>query len=139
MTVLLEGDQGAHCVVKRPSGLYVYKADVLEVYDADTITADVDLGLHVKVTFEKFRLFGINAPEMRGPEKPEGTVARDWLRDQILGKQILIETVETPKGLDKKGKFGRYLAKVFLPLADGAYLDLNKALVAHGFARAQEY
>ena len=129
----------SHCVVKKPTGLYVYKAVVTDVYDADTITADVELGLHVKVFLEKFRLFGINAPEMRGAEKPEGTIARDWLRERILGKEILIETIKAPKGVDKKGKYGRYLVNLYAPLDGGEYLDLNKSLVAHDLAVERIY
>lgn len=29
-----------------PDGLYVYKTEVISVYDADTITVDIDLGFH---------------------------------------------------------------------------------------------
>ncbi len=68
-----------------PSGLYVYKADVTEVYDADTITADIDLGFHTWRKDEKLRLYGIDAPEVRGKSRPQGLLSRDWLRGQIQG------------------------------------------------------
>jgi micrococcal nuclease len=55
--------------------LYHYRAKVVSVYDGDTCTVDIDLGLHAWVHNEKLRLARINAPENIGLEKP-----RDWLR-----------------------------------------------------------
>ena len=49
--------------------MYEYKATVTAVYDADTITVDVDLGFRSHLKKIKLRLFGINAPEVRGIEK----------------------------------------------------------------------
>ena len=54
------------------TNLYFYKAKVTSVYDGDTITADIDLGLGVFVTGEKLRLSRINAPEIRGDEERPG-------------------------------------------------------------------
>jgi micrococcal nuclease len=88
---------------------YRYKAKVKSVYDADTITVDVDLGFYMTMRDQKMRLFGINAPEMRGPEKEQGTISRDYVREAILDKEIEIETIK-----DKKGKYGRWLCVVWL-------------------------
>ena len=63
--------------------LYHYQGVVSKVYDCDTITVDVDLGFHVSLKKETFRLFRINTPEVRGPEKEQGYVSRDWLRAKI--------------------------------------------------------
>lgn len=82
-------------------------AKVISVYDGDTFTAIVDLGYNIQVT-EKFRLYGIDTPEIRTSdpqEKQKGLQARDWVRDQILYKDVLISA-------EKRGKFGRYLATV---------------------------
>ncbi len=102
---------------------YTYKARVTEVYDGDTITADIDLGFHVWLHGEKLRLFGIDTPEIRAranrpvnaTEKARGLAARDALRDLILGKEVELCTIK-----DKKGKYGRYLARI---MYDG--LDVN--------------
>lgn len=129
----------AHNFIAKPQGLYVYEAMVNEVYDGDTITVNVDLGFHTQAVGEKLRLFGINAPEMRGPEKGQGTITRDWLREMVLGKRLLLETFKSPKGFDKKGKFGRYLVKLFLEQEDGLYLDINAELVSLGLAQTANY
>ena len=49
--------------------LYLYKAHVTDVYDADTITVNVDLGFNTWIHDEKIRLARIDAPEVRGKEK----------------------------------------------------------------------
>jgi micrococcal nuclease len=61
--------------------LYHYRAVIAEVYDGDTVTADVDLGFSVWLRGERLRLARINAPEVRGDEKESGLAARDFLRD----------------------------------------------------------
>lgn len=48
--------------------MYTYKATVTSVYDGDTFNATVDLGFNISIN-ETFRLFGLNAPEVRGTEK----------------------------------------------------------------------
>lgn len=112
--------------------LFHYKAFVSEVYDGDTITAKFDLGF--KVSFEeKVRLYGINTPELRGDERPDGLTARDVLRDWILEKQVVIETIK-----DRKGKYGRYLGVIFM-FEDGKWVNVNERLVAEGFAVEADY
>ena len=87
--------------------MYQYWAKVIEVYDGDTITVDIDLGLGVWKHGEKIRLFGLNAPEMRGVDAVAGKKARDYLRELVLNKDVVIDTYK-----DGKCKYGRYLAKV---------------------------
>lgn len=112
----------AHC------GLYAYKAEVTEVYDGDTITADVDLGFNTWRRDEKLRLFGIDAPEVRGEERPQGLISRDALRAKILGKDVIVCTIK-----DKTGKYGRYLAEIYL---DGT--NINAWLVENNYAEPYE-
>ncbi|MEM9328816.1 MAG: thermonuclease family protein [Bacteroidota bacterium] len=112
--------------------LYHYKALVVGVYDGDTITAQVDLGFHVQFT-EKFRLSGIDTPEVRGGEREQGIISRDALRSKILNQEVFIETEK-----DKKGKYGRYLATVHLE-EDGEWINVNEWLVTEGLGVFHEY
>ena len=112
---------------------YIYKAIVKSVYDGDTITVDIDLGLGVWVRGEKLRLYGINAPEIRGKEKAEGIKSRDTLRGLIDRNPIIIETIK-----DKKGKYGRYIAKVYIEI-DGKIVNVCDYMVEHGGAEYKEY
>jgi micrococcal nuclease len=111
--------------------MYEYKAFVTSVYDADTITVNIDLGFGIWTFKQKIRLFGIDAPEMRGPERVDGTVSRDWLRGKILDREIVLKTKK-----DKTGKFGRWIGDVYLP---GEEISLNQRMVNNGLAVAASY
>lgn len=113
----------------RPSKLYnecmyTYKAHVVSVYDGDTITVNIDLGFDVNLKGLKVRLHGINSPEIRGTTKPLGTISRDALRSRILGKDVILQTIQ-----DKQEKYGRWLAIVDL---NGE--DINNWLVGNNYA-----
>ena len=108
--------------------IYNYKAFVTGVYDGDSITIDIDLGFNNWMKNQKVRLLGINTPEIRGEERPDGLVARDRLRELILNKEIIITSYR-----DKSGKYGRWLATVFLK-QDGMFENINTLLLAEGLA-----
>ena len=114
--------------------LYYYKAKITSVYDGDTCTADLDLGLHILSKGEKIRLARINAPEVRGASRQQGLISRDFLRNLILNKEILVQTVK-----DKKGKYGRYLGEIWLINEDGSLSNVNDLMVSSGFAEYKEY
>lgn len=114
--------------------LYHYKATVTGVYDGDTCTVDIDLGLHTWLKGEKVRLNRINAPEVRGTEKEKGIKSRDFLKGKILGKEILLETIK-----DKNEKYGRYLGEILLETKPGKFLNINDLLVKEGFAEYKQY
>jgi micrococcal nuclease len=110
-------------------GLYQYRADV---YDGDTITADIDLGFNTWRRGEKLRLYGLDTPEVRGPDKALGIAARDALRNRIMGKQVTICTIKDENSTEEeREKFGRYLAKVYI----GDEL-VNDWMIEQGFGRA---
>ena len=106
--------------------MYEYRATVTKVYDGDTVTVDIDVGFGITIRKQKLRLLGVAAPEVRGPEKEEGKKSRDVLRKLILGKKIIIKTKK-----DKKGKYGRWLAEIFLDDQ-----NINKWLITEGHAKA---
>ena len=104
--------------------MYEYRAFVRKVYDGDTITVDIDLGFDVILQAQKIRLSRINAPEIRGESRPDGLKSRDALRSKIGNKWILIKTQK-----DKKGKYGRWLADIFLEEE-----NINDWLMTEGLA-----
>ena len=53
----------------RPAPPFHYRATVTSVYDGDTCTVDLDLGLSITLHKQKIRLHRINAPELRGRSK----------------------------------------------------------------------
>lgn len=108
--------------------MYEYNVKITSVYDGDTVTGDVDLGFGIWIKKQKFRLMGINTPEVRTKdpdEKIRGYAARDWLREKILGKEVRIRCFG-------KGKYGRWLVDIFLSPEDTR--SINQLLILEGHA-----
>ena len=108
--------------------IYTYRAKIIGVYDGDTVTALVDLGFGITNKI-KVRLKGINTPELRGVERAQGIISRDFLREKILNKDIVIETFK-----DKKGKYGRYIGTLWINDE-----NINELLVEQGLAEKKDY
>jgi micrococcal nuclease len=108
--------------------MYQYNAIIKSVYDGDTCTAVVDLGFTASVEV-KFRLFGINTPELRGGTiftKAQGQAAKARLQELIEGKMVTLKSI---RGSDS---FGRWLAVIDSP--DGNPLTINQRLISEGHA-----
>lgn len=109
---------------------YNYQVDVISVYDGDTLTVNVDLGFSMTLNKLKIRLTGVDTAEMKSTDealKKKATAARDFIREQVLNKRVLLECY----GQDK---YGRWLGKIFAP--DGTCL--NEELIKRGFAYAYD-
>ena len=109
--------------------MYEYSlAGIKSIYDGDTFIAKVDLGFGVTKE-EKFRMAHINTPELKLDTYEAGKASRDYFRNRmekafIDNKQIIVKTFR-----DSKGKYGRYLAEVFI---EG--VSINEELVTMGHA-----
>jgi len=100
---------------------YEYNARVVRIVDGDTFDADVDLGFHLTSRL-RFRLLGIDAPEMR---ESAGPAAKAWLTEAIpVDKAVHIRT-------EKGDSFGRWLAVVY---GDAGLASVNDQMVAAGHA-----
>ncbi len=127
--------------------MYQYKSIIQKVVDGDTLEIAIDLGLTVWIHDERIRLYGINTPEVYGVKKgsPEwelGNKASNFVKSVLKEKdEIIVETIK-----DKKEKYGRYLALVYLRIdpailtglpdirSIGDYYCLNDILVRKGLA-----
>lgn len=112
--------------------MYEYRARVIDVVDGDTFRLEVDLGLDIlhRITV---RLFGVSTPEVRGEEREAGLQAKAFV-ESLIPKEtlVLISTVK-----DRREKYGRYLAVVYIPTGDLAnpWLHLGDELVKAGYGR----
>lgn len=104
--------------------MYEYKALIISVYDGDTVTAVIDLGFSIAFK-TKLRLLGIDTPEIRGSERPEGLISKARVVELIQDKHVTIVTEK-----DKTGKYGRYLADIYTE--DGTHI--NALLLEEGLA-----
>lgn len=120
--------------------MYEYRAIVTKVYDGDTITVDWDLGRKVWIRDESIRLVdkdgrGVDAPEVRGGDRPEGLRSRDYLRHLVLGREVIIKTRK-----DSQEKYGRYLASVWLEDPHtGHRTDVVQLMLDRGLMVYQDY
>ena len=108
--------------------MYEYKVKITSVYDGDTVTGDIDLGFEVWMHDQKFRLYGINTPELRtkdSDEKERGYAARDRLRELVLDKTVRIRS-------HGKGKYGRWLVEIWID--DLSTKSVNQMLIIEGHA-----
>ncbi|MDY6912580.1 MAG: thermonuclease family protein [Chloroflexota bacterium] len=106
---------------------YTYKAQVDRVVDGDTFDVTINLGFRI-TTFQRLRLVNVDTPEIRGSERPEGLKVKEYVKGLIEGKEITIETF-------KIGKFGRYVAEVYLENGEG----LSEHLLKKGMAEKVSY
>ena len=116
-------------------------AQVIRVIDGDTVVLKCDLGFRVTTTI-KARLYGIDTPEIHGPNRPDGLDAKDYLEDLIQewridvirttpGKSWLL--IETHK--NKSDSFGRWIVR----LIGRDDTDLNRLLVKSGHAQPADF
>jgi micrococcal nuclease len=104
--------------------MFTYTAMITKIVDGDTVHADIDLGFHIILKDQVLRLRGINTPEIKGTQKPEGLVAKGRVEGLILGRTVQIKTYK-----DKREKYGRILADIFLGSS-----HINEILVKEGYA-----
>lgn len=104
---------------------YWYNAYVVDVYDGDTITVNIDLGFGIIYNKMKLRLADINAPEIKGGDREKGLITKNWLESKILNKKVTINTIK-----DSKEKFGRYLAYIYVNQE-----NLNESMLTLGLAK----
>jgi micrococcal nuclease len=99
---------------------------VIRVVDGDTIVVSPN---------EKVRLIGVDTPETVHPKKAVecfGKAAKEFTRNMVAGKTILLVLDEVNSPRRHKDKYGRTLAYAYL--ADGTML--NAELIRQGYAHA---
>jgi len=132
--------------------VFEYSARILRCVDSDTVDALVDLGMNVHVK-ERLRFLGVNCPETFGVRKDSeeykaGKEMLVWLIQQLCPgmpgddayhlahneagdmREQAVGTVRIRTHKDKKGKYGRYLAEVFV--GDDTE-SINAKLIKMGF------
>lgn len=116
-------EMGAGSIVKGE-----YTAAVLDWIDGDTAIVELRLFRGLRLT-SHLRLYGINAPEMRGPTRDKGLVARTFAGvvavAQLDGKGPLVNV--SYRGEDK---YGRILGDI----RTKAGIDVARALIESGHA-----
>lgn len=124
--------------------MYEYKAKITNVVDGDTFDFEIDLGFGITYK-NRLRLYGLDTPEVRGSEREEGLRVKDYVKQLIDGKEVILITRKW------KGKYGRYIAEVLFTGKEGhvryaspdgetiLYTNLTDHLIDHNMARRMNY
>ncbi len=103
---------------------YCYRGKVINIVDGDTIDVQLSRGFD-DYTVKRFRLSGINAPEMK--DVPKGEEAKKVLTDLIFSKSVIVKTKK-----DQTDRYGRFLGTIYL---DEGQLNVNEHMVKIGQAK----
>lgn len=106
--------------------MYEYKCYTIRVVDGSTIDAQIDLGFNVLVR-QRIKLYGIITPDMK-TDNAKAIAAKNRLAE-MLGKEFVCETI-----MNKRGKAGRILGRVFQIDEQGNRIDINQKLKDEGYA-----
>jgi len=110
--------------------MYTYKAKLVRVINGDTLDIEIDLGFDLVIK-QRLKLYGINTPDSRSTDvetKRKGLDVKQRLID-ILTKEFKVETM-----LNKRGKYGRILGKVYIVDEKDNEVCINELLVDEGLA-----
>ena len=114
---------------------FIRKATVIDVYDGDSITVDIDLGFDVVLSQQKFRLARIDTPEKQSnsnkrvfaSEKAVAIEIQEWLKSILLGKTVYIKSLCATS-------FNRLVGEVWVEIDDRT-MHVNQYMLDHGLAR----
>jgi micrococcal nuclease len=116
--------------------MFQYRCSIVRVIDGDTVVLDIDLGFHTTVR-ESCRLRGIDAPEVRGEERPQGLESKAFLEWLISASDKSDDKFVCHTVRDRQGKYGRYLVDLWMETSVGDEICVNTVMVEEGYA--EEY
>lgn len=111
---------------------------VVRVVDGDTLVVRADLGFRINHEL-KVRLYGIDAPEARGPEREWGLLATEHLKKLIEEHRIDDDPASPPwlmaeSHKNKSDSFGRWVLRLLGRGGTAGTVDLCRKMVADGHA-----
>ncbi len=113
--------------------VFEYYAKITNVVDGDTFDFEIDMGFGITYT-SRLRLYGVDTPEMRGPEKEEGEKVKQYVIGRLFNKQVQLITKKW------KGKYGRFVAEVYVFGKDEVTgVNLAEELIDLGMAKRVDY
>lgn len=113
-----------------PAEIFVFRARAVRVVDGDTCDLIVDLGFRMTTT-QRFRLLGIDTPEMNATDLKERERA-------VAATQALVGMLSSGAGdwpllvrTQKADSFGRWLAEIWV---EATGTSVNASLLLQGYA-----
>jgi|TARA_R100001530_G_C4315425_1_gene154230 micrococcal nuclease len=102
-----------------------YSVSIRRIVDGDTVRMDIRRGHGLVSTNESVRLWGINAPEMKGDSKEAGKLSKAHLEELLddLGGIVTLQALEN------RDSFGRILGTIFV-----GSVNINRMMIDEGYA-----
>lgn len=100
---------------KKPK--YVYKAKLKRVVDGDTVDLVVDAGFYISV-HQRFRLKGVNTPEIFGVKKDTLEYKRGMKSKEYVEQRFNENNGECIIKSHRTGMYGCWIAEIWLPDSD---------------------
>jgi len=123
--------------MNRPA--YVYRCKVERIVDGDTVDLLIDLGFSTHVA-ARVRLYGIDAPELKGKTKTQGLASKAYLEKLLkpwqLDRDGLLCCVHKRKAASRgTDKYGRWLVVLWGDQeSDGTVNTINHLMLEAGHA-----
>lgn len=113
---------------------YIYRARCTRVVDGDTVDLIVDMGFRVTGHF-RFRLFGIDTPELNAPdEKERARAVAAKARVEALVKGFEGESWPVRVRTYKADSFGRWVADIYRQDPNSSWVSISGILLGEGLA-----
>jgi len=110
--------------------MYTYQCNTIRVIDGNTVDAIIDLGFNVTIR-QRIKLYGVNVEDIRSHDesaKAKALHSKNRLAD-LIGSEFICETI-----VNKRGKAGRVMGKLYSINPDGSQVDINQQLIDEGYA-----
>lgn len=114
--------------------MYTYQCNIIRVIDGNTVDAIIDLGFNVTIR-QRIKLYGVLVSDVRSNDDDtrNKAIASKNRLTELLGNEFICETI-----LNKRGKAGRIMGKLYTINNVGEQLDVGKQMIDEGFAERFE-
>lgn len=119
--------------------MYFYNGKIAKIVDGDSYHIDIDFGMNITKKAYECRGFGYDTWETF--RKPKGLSDEEWIEHKIKGKRAtaIVDDLMPPgtrvlvlTARDFEGKYGRLLVNLYIPIAEGMYVDVTETLRKSG-------
>jgi len=110
--------------------MYTYKAKLIRVINGDTLDIEIDLGFDLSIK-QRLKLYGVDTPDSRSTDleiRQKGLDVKQRVIE-VLTKEFTVTTI-----LNKRGKYGRILGKIYIVDEKDNKVCINELLVEEGHA-----
>ena len=110
--------------------MYTYQCTTVRVIDGNTVDASIDLGFNVVIK-QRIKLYGVRVKDIRDIDAENKQLAMSSKNKlaELLGSEFVCETI-----MNKRGKAGRVMGKIFKIDPNGQRVSVNDQLIELGYA-----